>query len=359
MKITVFVIIFVSVSVTAAFGQSVTPAAAGFSVEREIAGGRYDSYEIKLGRGEKLAFIVEQDGVDVVLKITSVGGKFIDRIDSPNGTSGEEPYSFIAVDAVTLSVKVEPWNQVARVGKYRVKPIAITKASTSEMRLARLRAELLAIIEADNARDYDVAVLKRYFDPRALDTNPYGYVSRAEQIIGFASKNPYTPPVGSSNSIELSDVRLEEHGDIVVVSLYRMRRYRDPAKEIDRAAWQRIGYMFRRSGGSWRILSSQRTPVERERHFIALDAKQLDAFVGVYEGKRAWQTFTVTREGPALYSKHPSDTEPSELSTEGDDTFFGSFFSLRFLRDDKGAVTGAVVYYPYPEDRLQFQRKTR
>src|ERR671921_1819109 len=69
------------------------------SVERRIARGETHSFSVSLEPKQFLKLVVEQRGVDIVVRVFSPDGKRLGEFDSPNGTSGPEGVSLIADDA--------------------------------------------------------------------------------------------------------------------------------------------------------------------------------------------------------------------------------------------------------------------
>src|SRR5262245_2108559 len=76
--------------VTTDQNQETITLAPGKPLEREIAGGEKHSYQIILAQGEYARVIVEQRGVDVVVKSFGVDGKLIADTDSENRPIGVE-----------------------------------------------------------------------------------------------------------------------------------------------------------------------------------------------------------------------------------------------------------------------------
>src|SRR5262249_53427429 len=64
---------------------------AGKPIERELKGGEAHTYEIALATGQYLDVVVEQKGIDVVVRVIAPDGKPLKEVDSPNGTEGPEP----------------------------------------------------------------------------------------------------------------------------------------------------------------------------------------------------------------------------------------------------------------------------
>lgn len=141
-----------------------------------------------------------------------------------------------------------------------------------------------------------------------------------------------------------------------MVSRKRRRRFRQVSPSNANSA-KRIN-TFKRVSGGWRIINVQRTYAERQRKLVKLDAKQLDALIGVYEGGKPYETLTIIREGNELYGKFPEE-EKFELLPDTENTFYAGFISIAFIRAASGAVIQAVVHYSMPENRMAIQPKVK
>lgn len=295
MKRLIFSVLCLMFSAAFISAQTPPPIQTGFTVERELGESDKDNYEVNLTKGQMLNFVVEQRGIDVILRIYTADGKFYDRVDSPNGNIGDEPFKMVSPNGGRYRVEVNHYNESDAAGKYLVKPVEIRPATEAEMKAARLRDELLKIVAEDNRFGSSPDALKRYFMDRALLTNASGYVSNTAEMIELTTKTPLKLPVNASDEVQLSDVKMEDFGDLVLMSVYRSRHYKSPSESLDRTINQRIGYVFRRVDGEWRVASVQGTFIGREPKPIKLGAKQLDALVGAYQGGKPSETLTVTR----------------------------------------------------------------
>lgn len=358
MKQLSFLIPCIIFSAAIVFAQTPQTIQTGFTVERELGGADKHNYEVNLTKGQTLNFVVEQRGVDIVLRVYTADGKFYDRLDSPNGTAGDEPFKMVSPGGGRYRIEINRWGENAPAGKYFVKPVEIRKATEAEIKAQKLKDELLKIVAEDNRFDSYPDALKRHFLDNALLGNPFGYVNNAAEMIETTTKNPPKLPEGASSEVELSDVKMEDFGDLAVMSVYRSRRFKIPSENFDRTAVQRVGYVFKRAGGEWRVASVQRTFIGREQKPVKLDAKQLDALVGAYAGGKPSETLAVTREGSVLFGKFP-EGEKFELIPETENIFYVAGLGVAFIRDASGAVTQAVVYYSSPEDRMAIQPKIK
>lgn len=342
-----------------AFAQTPQTIRTGFTVERKLGGADKHIYEVNLTKGQLLNFIVEQRGVDVVLRIDSADGKLYDRVDSPNGRAGDEPFRMVSLTGGRFRVEVNPYSQAEPTGKYFVKMVEIRPATGAELKTTRLREELLKIVAEDVGSINQPDTYKRFYAERAFFTSPLGYLSGTAALITDATNNPFKPTEGFSFKAELSEARMEDFGDFVLMSVRSAAHFVNPPTNTDRTTVQRIGYVFKRANGGWRIANVQRTYIERESRRVKLDTARLDALVGVYENSNPTLTLTVLREGSWLFGKFPSSENKFELIPESENTFIAveGALSIVFVSDANGVITQAVVHYSYPENRMTIQKK--
>ncbi len=360
MKHLLFVAICIISPVAVSLAQTPQAVQAGFTVEREIVGADKHSYEVNLNKGELLNFVVEQRGADVVLRVYAPDGKFYDRIDTPNGNAGDEVYKMVALTGGRYRVEVSRYFEPDPLGKYFVKTIEVRKATDAEMKAARLRDELMKIVTEDTRANSFPDALKRLYANRALLTNEYGFNNNAAEILDIFAKNPAKPPADLSFEDELSEARVEDFGGVVALNLRQSYHQKIPSQNFDRKVVQRIGYVFKREKGEWRIVSVQRTLLipDMIRPFIKLDAGKLDALVGVYDSGNAAETFTITREGDTLFGKFP-EGEKFSIVPETENVFRSGPMSFAFIRAADGTATQLVIHYPVPDDRTIIHSKVK
>jgi hypothetical protein len=93
-------------------GQAdVTELVLGKPIERELKGGEAHSYKIALAAGQYLHAVVDQKGIDVVVRLFGPDGKQIAEVDSPNGTQGPEPVSLVTDAAGEYRLEVRALDQ--------------------------------------------------------------------------------------------------------------------------------------------------------------------------------------------------------------------------------------------------------
>ena len=111
--------------------------------------GEKHTYPLTLKANDYLKLVVEQQGIDVVVRLLGPDGKKLAEVDSPNGTQGPEPLSSIVEQGGTYALEVESLEKTAPPGKYELKLEAV-KTATGQDR-ARIEIEKL-IAEAEQLR---------------------------------------------------------------------------------------------------------------------------------------------------------------------------------------------------------------
>ena len=111
----------------------------GQLVEQELRGGETHIYQVKLDARQFIRVVVEQRGIDVVVRLVDVDGKPIIEMDSPNGTQGPEAVSLVAEASGAYQVEVRSLEKGASVGRYEVR-VSELRAATGLDR-SRVSAE--------------------------------------------------------------------------------------------------------------------------------------------------------------------------------------------------------------------------
>ena len=93
----------------------------GRSVERELIGGQAHVYELMLAADHYIRLVVEQRGIDVVVRLFAPNGEKLIEVDSPNGTQGPEALSFIASAPGSYRLEVRALDKDAALGRYQIK----------------------------------------------------------------------------------------------------------------------------------------------------------------------------------------------------------------------------------------------
>jgi len=93
----------------------------GVPIERELAGGETHSYRVTLAAGQYLRVIVDQRGIDVVVRLFGPDGQQVTEVNRPNGAQGPEPVSVVAEDSSNYRLEVSSPGKEAAPGHYEVR----------------------------------------------------------------------------------------------------------------------------------------------------------------------------------------------------------------------------------------------
>ena len=122
------------------------PLGAGAPVERELKADEVHAYQIELAAGEFLRATVEQRGIDVVVTVFAPDGAKLAEVDSPNGSHGPEPVSFVAKSAGAYRLEVRSLEKTAAPGRYEARVDEVLTAAEYARRLAAERAKTEAVV---------------------------------------------------------------------------------------------------------------------------------------------------------------------------------------------------------------------
>jgi len=101
----------------------------GAAIERELAGGERHAYRVRFKSGQFFFAIVDQRGIDVVLRITGPDGEQIAELDSPNGPNGPESITLMAPEPGKYRIEVRPFDDGHAAGRYAVEVLRHEKAA--------------------------------------------------------------------------------------------------------------------------------------------------------------------------------------------------------------------------------------
>ena len=111
-------------------------------IVRSMSAGDQHPYAVMLRAGDFAQAVVDQRGVDVIVRVIAPDGTQISEQDSPNGDAGTEPVAFLARSAGTyrLIVQTQPEGGVAPGATYAIRLTSVQTASEHAAALALVRA---------------------------------------------------------------------------------------------------------------------------------------------------------------------------------------------------------------------------
>ena len=118
--------------------QGPTTLQLGTPVERTLKAGQTQEFTLNLEENTFVQFVVEQRGIDAVVKVFTPGGKIVGEYDSPNGTDGPEHVSFVAGSAGAYLISVSPLNPAdMAAGRIEIKVLEVRQANEQEIKASK------------------------------------------------------------------------------------------------------------------------------------------------------------------------------------------------------------------------------
>jgi hypothetical protein len=108
-------------------------------------------FDIRLEKDQFLQLVVDQKGIDLLVRVYSPDNKTLGEFDSPNGPDGPEIVRLAVTAAGTHGVQVAAFNQSEDItGRYEIRVLEIRQALESELRAGRstetLKAKGIALL---------------------------------------------------------------------------------------------------------------------------------------------------------------------------------------------------------------------
>lgn len=131
--------------------QSPTTLQVGTPIERTLGPSQSQEFTITLEENTYVQLVVEQRGVDVIVKVLSPEGKIIGEFDSPNGNDGPEHVSFVAAAAAAYRINVSPlYPADSATGRFEIKLLEVRPATEQEIKASKnqevVKAKGLALL---------------------------------------------------------------------------------------------------------------------------------------------------------------------------------------------------------------------
>ncbi len=109
-------------------------------IERELAGGQKHIFQIDLRENQYARIILEQRGIDVVIRLLDTdGGGIAAEYDNEPRNSGEELIELAVRAAGSFQLTVEPRQKNAETGRYQIHLVDIRQASEKDLSLDETR----------------------------------------------------------------------------------------------------------------------------------------------------------------------------------------------------------------------------
>lgn len=105
----------------------------GVPVERALTAGQSHVYFIDMEEDQFLQLVVDQRGIDVVVRVVAPTGRRLGEFDTPNGNNGPESVTVVGGPPGLYRVEVAPLDSHAAPGRYEIKIVEIRKATEQEL----------------------------------------------------------------------------------------------------------------------------------------------------------------------------------------------------------------------------------
>jgi len=101
-------------------------------IERDLQGGDEHAYRLSLGGGQYAALVVEQRGIDVVVRVSGQDGKLLAEFDTERRKEGNERFGLTSEPATEYRLIVRAKYPKDPTGKYQVRVEEIRPATEQD-----------------------------------------------------------------------------------------------------------------------------------------------------------------------------------------------------------------------------------
>lgn len=124
----------------------------GIPIERTLAKGQTHSFTVNMEQDQYLQLVVDQHGIDVVVRVFSPAGKSLGEFDTPNGNQGPENVSLVSITPGVYRIDVTPLERMEGPppGRYEIKILELRPATEQELQAGKnhdaLKARGIALL---------------------------------------------------------------------------------------------------------------------------------------------------------------------------------------------------------------------
>jgi len=139
-------------------GKDIHALEPGKPIGRELGGGQQHTYQIRLDAGQFLKVIIEQQGIDVVARVSGPDGKRLLEFNSESRPQGREEVSLVAETAGAFQLIVRPNLNGAPAGSYEIRIEELRVATDTDRALHDARKQFEMALKLVGAGKYDDAL---------------------------------------------------------------------------------------------------------------------------------------------------------------------------------------------------------
>jgi CHAT domain-containing protein/Tfp pilus assembly protein PilF len=150
----------------------------GNPIEQELAGDQSHSYQMTLVAGQYAKLVVEQRGIDVVVKLIGPDGKQVTEFDDESRTQGQETVEWVAEGGSSYRADVVAKYKNAGTGRYEIQVVELRLATENDRALHEARKLYTESRKLYFAGEYDkaeplsqrvLAIREKVLEPEHLD----------------------------------------------------------------------------------------------------------------------------------------------------------------------------------------------
>jgi enterochelin esterase family protein len=170
------------------------PLELGKPIDREIGKGETHVYEVFVPRDRLVSGVIDQRGVDVMVRLIDPSGATVATIDGDTGAHGPEPWTLDGKAPGTWRIEVSPFPEIKKKGLYEARIDEIITYDERDERAAKLRyrsPRLLRLWREQRAEGE--AAIDRFtkeMDGHAPLIEPVPNDPRGDVLITFARRTP-------------------------------------------------------------------------------------------------------------------------------------------------------------------------
>jgi len=148
----IVILICLSPAVWAQPQRDVNSLQSGLPIARPLSRGQSHRFTLAMEQDQFAQIVVDQRGVDVIVRVYSPDGKTLGEFDSPNGANGPENVPVVAIVPGTYSLEVTPLSRSDDVspGSIEIKMTDLRRATSQELQAGRspeiLKAKGVALL---------------------------------------------------------------------------------------------------------------------------------------------------------------------------------------------------------------------
>lgn len=130
----------VGFSLIAAQAQSSVTLQVGVPIDRTLGPDQTHEFAVDVKENSFVQLVIEQKGIDVVVRVSNPDGKLLSKHDTPNGAEGSEHVSFVTTAEGKYRITVSPLGQgEATTGHYQIKLVEVRDATEEEIAASKNR----------------------------------------------------------------------------------------------------------------------------------------------------------------------------------------------------------------------------